>query len=198
MIKLLAKTEVCRRSAEALIESDRRYFELGAKIDKLPLGELAWMPGLTDLAASCVVHRIDLSGDRQPSDRWLDQIEFILRERAVARARIYLDECPSSIQALMRRRGYGHRCELGFLAPAGHPELPRNIRLCRVRTEADWRLKQSLHAEAMEGPDGYTNQADLWVKMELRKSNTGRCTAFWCGTMIRWWQPWEPSSAKSW
>src|SRR5688500_4772179 len=36
---------------EAVIASDRRYFELGARIESVAGARLAWMPGLADLTA---------------------------------------------------------------------------------------------------------------------------------------------------
>ena len=45
--------------ALAIVESDRRYFEMGAQTRQLSMGQLCWMPGLNELAASCVVSTID-------------------------------------------------------------------------------------------------------------------------------------------
>ncbi len=178
MIRLLATTDTDCRCAHALIESDRRYFEMGAIIERMSVGELTWMTDLTDLAASCVVQRIDFDRVTSVSDSWLDQIHAALQRRSVAMARVYLDNCPDYVHALFLRHGYTCRSEIGFLAPDGYPSVPANMRLCPVLTDADWRQKRCLHEQAMEGPDGYTNQADLWVEMEYRKCATGKMQSF--------------------
>lgn len=174
MIGLLATTETDRICARALIESDRRYFEMGAIVQSLSLGDLVWMRGLTDLAASCVIHRVD---GRIPHS-WIDEIELALAERSIMRARVYLDDSPEDVDALFRQRGYQRRGEIGFLAPVGHPETPANVRLCEVVDDLDWQRKLAIHEQAMEGPDGYTNQADAWVEMERRKCAAGNMQSF--------------------
>jgi GNAT superfamily N-acetyltransferase len=179
MIKQLAKTEVDQYCARVLIETDRRYFEMGASSEKLSVGELVWMPSLTDLAASCVVQRLNFSPGPAVNDTWLDEIETALIDRSVRRARIYVDDIlTNDVNQLLLGRGYEKRGEIGYLAPKGHPKVPKSFRLCEVRTKDDWQLKLCLHEEAMEGPDGYTNQADLWVEMERRKCETGKMKCF--------------------
>jgi GNAT superfamily N-acetyltransferase len=178
MIPMLTKTETDHRCARTLIESDRRYFEMAAEVEELSLGQLAWMPGLTELAASCVIQRVDFDNTHEVPESWLEEIEHVLRERSVSRARVYLDNCPPAVSACFRDHGYEHRGEVGFLAPEGYSNPPQNVRFSEVRTDDDWNLKQTLHEQAMEGPDGYTNQADLWVEMERRKCATGLMHSF--------------------
>lgn len=178
MIRQLTKTETDRCCARAIIETDRRYFEMGAEVHELSIGRLAWMPGLTELAASCVVHRVELQKAERERESWLDEIDRVLRARSVSRARVYLDSSSPLLSRCFAERGYEHRGEVGFLAPKGHPEPPADIELCEVRSEEDWDLKHALHDQAMEGPDGYTNQASLWVEMEQRKCATGLMRSF--------------------
>lgn len=173
MIQKVAKAEVDRKLAVTLIETDRSYFELAARTVDLSVGQIAWMPGLHELAASCVVHRISQDQTSELSESWIDEVETKLRSHQVARARLYFDVFPDSLEATLLKRGYQPRSEVGFLAYLGHPEPPAGFRLCEVRTDAEWSLKHCLHQSAMEGPDGYTNQADLWVDMERRKCASG-------------------------
>mmetsp|Transcript_25424 Transcript_25424/g.61239 ORF Transcript_25424/g.61239 Transcript_25424/m.61239 type:complete len:272 (-) Transcript_25424:467-1282(-) len=178
MIQRISNLVAQRSCARALIESDRRYFEMAAEVQELSLGRLTWMPGLTGLAASCVIHRVETSVGQDLPATWFDEIEQVLGERAVCRARIYFDGCPRGRDEVFRDRGYERRSEIGYLAPVGHPKVPANMRLSQVLTKDDWKLKLSLHEQAMEAPDGYTNQADLWVEMERRKCATGLMRSF--------------------
>ncbi len=178
MIRITAGSYIDQRLALALVESDRRYFEMGARTSQLPLGLLCWMPGLNDLAASCVVHRIVSEFGADSFERWLAQIETELRARCIPRIRLYLDDSSPEIEDVFYRYGLETRSELGFLAPQGYPEPPGNIQLRQVQTSADWKRKQDLHSQAIEGPDGYTNQAALWVEMERRKCATGNMKCY--------------------
>ncbi len=176
MIRLLAMTESDRICSVALLESDRRYFEMGAETEPLSHGLLAWMPGLTRLAASCVIHRVE----SMPSNlaAWLDEIEVKVADRDVPLVRIYLEHCPDGLRQAFRERGYQQRNEIGFLAPSGDSHVPQGLALSEVLSDADWQFKQAIHNEAMHGPDGYTNQADLWVELEQRKCATGQMRSF--------------------
>ncbi|MFK8112131.1 MAG: GNAT family N-acetyltransferase [Rubripirellula sp.] len=178
MIQKLAKTEVDRRLSVALIETDRSYFEMAAEMHDLSIGKLVWMPGLNHLASSCVVHRIEPDDTARMGISWLDEVESALRSFEVPRSRLYFDEYPTEFATVLKERGYQHRGEIGFLAPVGAPSPPSGFRLCRVRTDDDWKLKRCLHEEAMEGPDGYTNQADHWVEMERRKCANGSMRSY--------------------
>ena len=173
MIEIKSPTDTDQRLALALVESDRRYFELAARTEQLPLGQLCWMEGLHDLAASCVVQRVTCPPDPDTIASCLDSIDSILRSRSIPRARIYVDDATAELQAQLRAAGYESRSEIGFLAPVETVVPPATIQLHRVESAADWHNKLVLHAAAMEGPDGYTNQADLWVEMERRKCETG-------------------------
>lgn len=178
MNRICAKSDVDQQLALALIESDRSYFELAARIDQFTLGQLCWMPGLNELAASCVVHRIVSDPSSNPSDAWLHEIESSLLARSIPLARIYLDDSIPEIDDLLERNGYKNRCEVGFLSPQGHTRAPENIQLRPVLSSQLWDLKLALHGESIEGPDGYTNQADLWVEMERRKCEAGEMQSY--------------------
>jgi len=83
VIRIIAKSQVDQQLASALVESDRRYFEMAARTQRLAIGQLCWMPGLHELAASCVIHRIVSDRIANPMESWLDDIEAILSERLV-------------------------------------------------------------------------------------------------------------------
>jgi len=173
MIRCLAARRAEHGLALALVETDRRYFELGAEVRRLSHGSLCMMPGLNELAASCVVQRVADGRPSRPASGWFGEIESILAAEQIRMARVYLDGNSTEIDQAMTEHGYRRRGETAFLAPWGHPPPSTDVQLQLVRTGADWSRKLALHTEAMEGPDGYTNQADLWVEMERRKCATG-------------------------
>ena len=149
MIRMLCEARHDRRCAHELIESDRRYFELGAHIEPLSYGHLAWMPGLTHLAASCVIHRVDPEDMDIVPEEWLKEIEAETERRDVPLIRIYLDSCPPSIAAVLQRAGYRERMELGFLAPEGAGPQNACVRLRpgahRIGLEKQARASLSSH-----------------------------------------------------
>jgi len=130
--RIIAESQVDQQLALALVESDRRYFEMAARTQRLAIGQLCWMPGLHELAASCVVHRIASDRIPNPMESWLDDIEAILSAHSISRARIYLDDSTPEIEDIFQRSGYETRCELGFLSPEGETQPPRNIQLRQV------------------------------------------------------------------
>ena len=126
-----------------------------------------------------MVQRVESQSAPFPLDDWLEEVEATLRAQAIPRVRIYSDDSPPEFESLFSSGGYESRCEVGFLAPQGYPDPPSpEITLRPVRSEQDWKDKCALHEEAMEGPDGYSNQADLWVEMERQKCATGKMDTF--------------------
>ena len=47
-----------KRLAKDLVESEARYFEWGAKSERVPAATVVHMPGLQDVAAGCDVQRV--------------------------------------------------------------------------------------------------------------------------------------------
>lgn len=138
---------------------------------------LAWMPELKALASSAVVHRVaipkEVSSSFSSMD-WLNPFESILRQRKIPLSRIYVDDdetFSSSLQQQLLASGYVKRCEVALLGRHPKPEFQpmHDLRLEPVVTDADWKEKLFFHLDTSDGPDGYTNPANLWVEMERRK-----------------------------
>ena len=102
-------------TAKSLFEraaaTDAAYFEMGAKVEDLPAATLAWMPGLTALAAGAVVQRVDSESAARMGGAWVSEIEAALARVGAPLARIYLDE-GSPLDGLLRQAGYSMRPEL--------------------------------------------------------------------------------------
>src|SRR5687768_9046813 len=58
---------------QALRETDRRYFQLGAIRRKVPGAEMVWIEGMADLPAAGVIHRVELAETVDPRE-WIDTV----------------------------------------------------------------------------------------------------------------------------
>lgn len=153
------------------IETDRDYFELGARIAQLPGATLAWMPDLTSAAPGAVIQRVDPDTVIEMADEWLDQAERALSDVGAVIGRIYLEDRHEKIDALFRRADYVDREELIFVHSFGPP--PPGLVLKRVENDRDWERKLRLHQLISTPPDGHETSAADWVTLERRKCDAG-------------------------
>ena len=161
--------------ARALIESDCRYFEAGARIHALGPVEIACLPGFEAIAAGCVVQRVRSERLRPAGAAgWIARVEDNLRALGCALARWYVvGDAPELARALVAA-GYARRIELGFLLEArvSRSAVP-GLSLRAVETDRQWSAKLRLHRRAARGPDGHETPASLWVDLERRKAAAG-------------------------
>ena len=160
-----------------LLESDRRYFELAAEIEDLGFAELAYMPGLADVASGFVVHRFRderLSADIAP--RLAATARRCHRLGAHA-GRFYLDHPTPDVESALVRMGAQQRWEIGLVATAGGTPLRPDLALTPIRGDADWLDKQDLH-EGDDSPDGHPTAPQRWTLLERRKCQTGAMRPF--------------------
>jgi ribosomal protein S18 acetylase RimI-like enzyme len=153
------------------IETERLYFELGAKTEQLPGAVLAWMPGLTASPAAAVIHRADPAVIAALGEAWIVQAEKRLTDVGVRMARLYLDARGGAADELLRRAGYADRDELIFAHAMPRP-LP-GLTLRPVVSDEDWERKLRLHAGIENSPDGHGNRPAEWVALERRKCADG-------------------------
>jgi len=161
---------------EAVIASDRRYFELGARIESVAGARLAWMPGLADLTAGCVV--VDAEAWREWADpgQELDAVED--RVRALGGCvRLYLRGRAPAVEAVMQRRGYAFREETCFVL-RGPIAVSRAVALEPVEDADAWEIKRALHARSPDSPDGHEADSARKVELERRKVETGHMRAW--------------------
>lgn len=152
------------------IETDRAYFEMGARIDSLHGAELAWIPELSAVPAGAVIQRADPVVIEALGGRWVSEIEDRLTEIGAGFARIYPD-APVN-EEIFRRAGYQDRDELIF-ASGMLPNAPPGLTLRPVATEQDWHDKLLFHEAARTTPDGHANAPADWVALERRKCAHG-------------------------
>ena len=91
---------------EALVASDRQFFEAGATNERIGPATMSSMRGLTHLAAGCVLHTVDARQITSPA-AWLHEVELHVRTCGGSLVRIYLSSAicrwrPSSRSAATR------------------------------------------------------------------------------------------------
>ena len=155
---------------ERAAATDAHYFEMAAQVDPLPGAALAWMSGLTGLAAGAVVQRVDGATAAKMGSGWVSEIEKALVKVGAPLARIYLEE-GSPADSLLRGAGYAMRPELVFAH--AFEEAPGDVVLLRVGSDEDWEWKERLHRDADRTPDGHPSSASDWVELERRKTAHG-------------------------
>ena len=185
--------------AAALLESDRRYFELGATVDEIEGAEVAWMPGMEATPAGCVVHRVRPAvigggggsggaGEAASAAAWVADVTRRLRGLGCGLARVYLDraDADARLERALAGGGYQPRVETGFLvegplpAPAAGagPRARDDVSLREIVDDDGWEAKAKLHAGSDVAADGHVSQPEEWVEFERRKCATGGMRAF--------------------
>ncbi len=162
--------------AGALLESDRRYFELGATVEAVDGAELAWMEGTAALPAGCVVHRVrpgELGGAGPPA--WVDGVTRRLRELGRSVARVYLDGPAAALDGALAGAGYRRRAEIGYVVEGALPTAAARseVTLREIVDEDGWEAKGKLHAGSEEAADGHVTVPGEWVDLERRKCAGG-------------------------
>ena len=143
---------------------------MAAEVEQLAGALLAWMPGLTGLAAGAVVQRVNAEAAARMGNRWVAEVEGALEKVGAQLARIYLDtESPAA--ALLRQAGYAMRPELVFAHSLD--ATTGDVELYRVEGDEAWDRKKQLHEEADRTPDGHPSSASDWIELERRKAADG-------------------------
>lgn len=158
--------------ARALVDSDRRYFELGAIVEPVAGARLAWMAGLADLQAACVVLGAEAWRDAAEARRSMATLESAVLAAGGTRVRLYLERTAPEVARALLDLGFRSRLERGLVLPPGL-RAPLEVSLQRVADEDDWSRKAILHRESPDATDGHPTDADRWVEMERRKARTG-------------------------
>lgn len=161
---------------EAVIGSDARYFELGARIEPFGGARLAWMEGLADLPAGCVLLDAEAWRSRADPAAELDAVEKRV-DALGGRVRLYLPGPVPALEAVMRRRGYAGR-EESCLVFRGRSAAFRQVSLEPVEVDGAWEIKRALHARNPDPPDGHAIPPARMVELERRKVETGHMRAW--------------------
>jgi ribosomal protein S18 acetylase RimI-like enzyme len=153
------------------VETEHRYFEMGARLESLPGCVLASTPDFVRCPAASVIQRVDPAAVAGLGPDWLALVEGRLTELGIPISRIYLLGGDRQLDRLLADRGYACREEMFFAHDLPDPEPGLTVR--PVRSQADWARKQVIHALATESPDGHaTDPADL-VALERHKCAHG-------------------------
>ncbi|HEX7275861.1 MAG TPA: hypothetical protein VF244_00660 [Acidimicrobiales bacterium] len=168
--------------AAALLESDRRYFELGATVEAIAGAQVAWMSGTEATPAGCVVQRVRVDGaacNPASAAAWVDGVTRRLRALGRGVARVYLDEPAPALEGALAAAGYGRRVEIGYLVEGALPAGPRSdVALREVVDEDGWEAKGKLHADSDVAADGHASVPEEWVDFERRKCDWGGMRAY--------------------
>lgn len=160
----------------ALLETDRRYFELGALRRELPGAEMRWLEHMADLPAAGVVHRVVPAEAVAP--HWVDDVTAALVDTGFRYGRIYLDEPNPPLEARLAAKGWTMRREPGLVAMANVPRRKAAIELVPVLSDDDWARKEHVHRADAARPDGHDAPASRWVGMEQVRVATGELDAW--------------------
>lgn len=164
--------------AAALLESDRRYFELGARVERVRAARLVSMPALEGAPGGCVVQRVcDIEFDVDPR-RWVAEMVERLRALGCAVARVYLDGPNFSLESALEDAGFRRRLEIGYVVRGELPVRREDVVLHPVADEDGWEAKRRLHAGSDDASDGYALSGPSWVELERRKCDSGGMRAY--------------------
>jgi len=157
-----------------LFESDTLYFEAGAVCVEVDGAIIANMPGLENLAAGCVVQRIDMQIVSTDPEAWLDNIELHLKKLAIHRARIYIQSHNDIVSTALRNRGYRPVDEVALLLHTNSRHIQdKSVTLRPILDQEGWDERLSVYRCIERGPDGHVSPPEQWIEMEITKCNTG-------------------------
>ncbi len=160
-----------------LVESDRRYFELGARRELLPAAEIVWLEGMADLPAAGVVHRVVPEELVDPAG-WMREATTTLIDAGFTHGRIYLDEPFEPLENELASGGWTMRREPGLVALENVPTRGQAIELVPVNDDEEWAAKEEVHRADGVRPDGHEAPASRWVAMERARVATGELEAW--------------------
>ena len=156
---------------DRVLETELRYFEIGARTEQLGGAVLAWTPDFVQAPAASVVQRVDPEAVLGRGPGWLAEVESRLAGHGIRFARIYLTVRHPQVDSLLREAGYACREELLFTDNLPDPSPLLNFRM--VRTDEDWARKLEFHHQAPQSPDGHDTRAADLVGLERHKCAHG-------------------------
>jgi GNAT superfamily N-acetyltransferase len=162
--------------ANDLIESDRTYFERGARLVPLPGATLTHMPAFRSVAAASAVHRIDPHAILPDPLTWVVAVETIVADLGLSRSRFFVDRHAPELDLALTMLGYRCRMEYGLFRRAR--AVTSSIELVPVTSDEDWSRKLSVHSVMEDGPDGFALDPTHWVGFEKAKQAAGYYTLY--------------------
>jgi len=145
-----------------LLESDNKYFELGARTIELSGGQMSWMSNCVSIPVGCVIHRTRRTSDESEANEWVTEFEQTVRAIGSNIVRIYVQEPSTVLESALENNGFQRRVECALLAfPERVTPVP-DAALRRVATDADMEKKCAYDAESAFGPDGHQLDPQHW------------------------------------
>ena len=168
------RSGVLRDSAlgAALVETDRRYFALGAQRQQLPGAEIVWLEGMADLPAAGVVQRVVPAEIADPAS-WLAEVTAAQLDAGFTHGRVYLDEPCERLESELAAVGWVMRREPGLIAVDPVRSRGQRVDVVPVVDADGWAAKEAIHRADGMRPDGHDAPASRWVAMERARVTTG-------------------------
>lgn len=170
-------------AVRVLLDTDRLYFELGAKRSSASGLDLVYMDGHLRSPSGAAIWGVDRQCKTDEFGKMLIAAEAELHELGGRVMRVYVeDPAPQQLTAAFAQLRYRSRVELALMADlpvsvrAG--ELNPDFTMVEVKTVQQWLTKQSLHAGEQGQPDGYVLSAAEWVELERKKCETGGMSCY--------------------
>lgn len=158
-----------------LMDTDSRYFEIGAEQRELLLGRMCWVPGCTEIAPGCVLVRTRQVKSHEEALQGIAEFE---EEAAGVEAnlfRLYVQEPNDILEERLARRGYVRRQEVAFVSNGGvsDPDDASKIKLREITSQAEMDQKSIVDRVVRVGPDGHVSDPERWHDCLCRKWMTG-------------------------
>ncbi len=162
----------------ALLESDCRYFELGADVVELDGAAIASVAGLEHIPGACVVQRVEARRITLGYQAWVRATTDCLRRIGCLTARIYLVGPEAGLEDALATVGFEKRLEVGYVSAGVLATGRTDVVLRPVDGELGWEVKRKLHAGSDTAADGHRARSEDWVELERRKCATRDMRAF--------------------
>ena len=176
-------------AGNALLDSDRTYFEFAANIEHIDQSQLSWMPGAANTPAGCTCQRIGpelAHSDPGRLQAWLNQIETRFWELGNPSVRIYLHE-HSPLSEFLQASNYSVREEIGFGLFERAGPADNLLQVVEVDSDDLWEQKLQLHSRSPQFPDDHDYDPRVWTQLERSKCQTGelKCYLIQTGEAVR-------------
>lgn len=162
--------------AEAVLDSERRWFGAGA--DRVTVGgaDLYLCPGAAPLTAAAVgvLPLVDSTVAGRTVRRWSD----VFARNGFAVVRLYARADQTRLTDALVDRGFRAASERGYVFTARPKRRGPVVDVRPVESDDDWRRKVEFHARCDVTPYGYPWDPVAWTRFERSKAASSRHRAF--------------------
>ena len=161
---------------QAVLGSDRAYFEAGARRITLPGGAIFHMPSFEAVTAGACAHLLDPEAAEYDPDGWIAGLGRAFSSIGRDYMRVYLPRQNSRLGKALEAHDFGVSREIVFAAILDEGFCfpgTSGFKLRRVSLERDWAAKLVIHVNAQFPADGKSGDPHTWVAFERRKAESG-------------------------